>query len=300
MRRKLLFFVNPISGGRSKARLLENIAARCRKENAAFEILETNKEGNYDFLPGKIKNEQVTDVIICGGDGSIRSIVSFLLATHVNVGIIPLGSGNGLARTALIPYSIPKALNTIFYGQAAFVDAFYVNGKLGCQITGLGFDAFIAAEFAKERKRGLKTYTKLAIKHFFRTKPYDFTVEWGDEHLHLKAFILCTSNANQFGNNMKIAPKALLNDGKLDVVVLKKTSKLNILVSFVNHLLFGQKTPEGQIQKNAGNIAYFNVSKIKIINHQMAPVHIDGDPYPTEKEFIIEVLPNAFKLIQPL
>lgn len=300
MARKILFLVNPISGVRSKVHLEELISTQCKHRQVGCEIMHTNKEGDYNYLPQKVKNENFSDVVICGGDGTVRTIVSHLLQSAVNIGIIPLGSGNGLARTASIPYSIPKALEIIFRGQPRFVDAFLVNGILGCQIVGLGFDAFIAAEFARERKRGLSTYTKLAIKHFFKARTYDFTVEWDDEQFPIKAFIFCISNANQFGNNLKIAPQALLNDGRLDVVVLKKTSKLRILSSFVNHLLFAKKITPEQLEKNKGQIAYFNISKIRIINEQMAPVHIDGDPMPSEPEYTIEVLPNAYKLIQPV
>ncbi|MCO6496627.1 MAG: YegS/Rv2252/BmrU family lipid kinase [Chitinophagaceae bacterium] len=299
MNRRLLFFINPISGGKSKEKLEQTIADYCKNKGAYHEIVHTNIEGDYYYLPGKIKEEKISDVVICGGDGSIHSVVAFLLNTNVNIGVIPMGSGNGLARTARIPYAPLKALDVIFKGQARFVDAFRVNGILGCQITGLGFDGLIAAEFAKERKRGLPTYTKLAIKHFFGAKPFDFSVEWNDERFQLKAFILCVSNANQFGNNLKIAPKALLNDGRLDVVVLKKTSKISLLTSFVNHLLFGKKTDEEEVRKNIRNIAYFNVSKIRITNHEMAPFHIDGEPFLPEKEYVIEVVPNAYKLIQP-
>lgn len=300
MNRKLIFFINPVSGVRSKLELEKKIIHQCEKEKAGFEILFTSKDGNYSFLPDKIRKECITDIVICGGDGSISPIISHLLEETVNVGIVPLGSGNGLARTAGIPYDVDKALEIIFSGTPVSVDAFTVNGRLGCQITGLGFDAFIAGEFAKERKRGLSTYTRLAVKHFLKAKSYEFSITSNGGSLRVKAFILCISNANQFGNNLKIAPKASLSDGKLDVVILKNTNKLNILASFVNHLLFAKKEAAIRVSKNRRKVIYFEATEIAVQNPGLAPIHIDGDPLMAEENYHISVLPAAYKLIHPM
>lgn len=299
MKRKIIFFINPISGARSKVSLEKAIIDSCERENTSFEILFTSKDGNYSFLPERILKEGITDVVICGGDGSVGPIITYLLNVAVNVGIIPLGSGNGLARTAGIPYSIPKAIHVIFDGVPKYVDAFMVNDRLGCQITGWGFDAFIAQEFARERKRGLSTYTKLAVKHFLKAKPYHFEIETEGASFSTDAFIVCVSNANQFGNNVKIAPMASLSDGLLDVVVLKKTTKLRILSAFVNHLLFAKKKETILSRPSEKKIQYFNTKKVVIKNIELAPMHIDGDPISATREYVVEVLSNAYKLIHP-
>lgn len=301
MKRKLLFFINPVSGIRSKESLDEKIGKKCRAEGIDFNILETSKDRNYHFLPEKIEKEKITDVVVCGGDGSISPVVSVLLHSVVNVGIIPLGSGNGLARTAGIPYSVAKALDVIFTGTPQYVDAFRINNHLGCQIAGLGFDALVASAFARERSRGLSTYTKLAIKNFFRATAYPFSIacETG-EHFDVNAFILCVSNANQFGNNIRIAPRASLNDGLLDVIILKKTHKMRILVAFVNHLLFAKKTEDFALNFRNEKILYFNCKKLSIENKALAPVHIDGDPLTPAEKFEIEIIPSAYKLIRPV
>ncbi len=299
MKRNLVFFINPISGARSKHALEEKIASKCEKEQASWQILFTNKEGEYSFLKEKIRTEEISDVVICGGDGSVGPIVSALLGVDVNVGIIPMGSGNGLARTAGISYHTNKALDIVFQGIAKPVDAFTVNGRLGCQITGLGFDAYIAKLFSEERKRGLSTYTKLAVRNFFKARPYQFELSHdGLPGIQTKAFIICVSNANQFGNNLKIAPQASLHDGLLDVVILRKTSKMQILVSFVNHLLFAKKMKDmGEAGRK--RILYFNSRKVIIKNIELAPIHIDGDPAEAKQEYVISIVPAAFRLIHP-
>ncbi len=299
MIRKILFFINPVSGTKSKLQLEKTILKKCSEKNIDFEILFTSADGDYEFLSDKIEKDFITDIVICGGDGSIGPIVSPLLNTKIHIGIIPLGSGNGLAKTAGIPKSIDKAFEIIFKGKAACVDAFLINNKLSCHVCGLGFDALVAHEFSKQKTRGLSSYTKQAIKNFFSAKTYSFVIESDGEVFNLEAFLICIANSNQFGNNLKIAPKASLTDGLLDIVVLKKTSKPVIVFSFVKQILFGKIKSINAKDFHKKNILYFQTNKIKIKNPQLALLHIDGDPVATSKEFSIEILPSAYRLIQP-
>lgn len=299
MNRKILFFINPISGVKSKLNLEKKIIQKCEERNIAFEILSTAKDGAYNFLNEKIKNENITDIAICGGDGSIAPIVSSTLNLPVNIGIIPLGSGNGLARTSGIPKSIDKAIELILRGNAIYCDVFFINNKLSTHVCGLGFDAKVAHDFANQKTRGLHTYTKLALKNFLSAKTYSFTIEADEKKFKVEAFLICVANSNQFGNNFKIAPKASICDGLLDIVVLKKTSKPEIILSFMKQIISGEVQNISSKKFDKRNILYFQTKKIKIENQQMAPLHIDGDPAETSKEFSIEVLPSAYKLIQP-
>jgi diacylglycerol kinase (ATP) len=299
MSRKILFFINPISGIKSKLTLEEKIIKKCEEKNIAFEILFTSIDGHYDFLHDKIKNENITDIAICGGDGSIAPIVSSILKIPVNVGIVPLGSGNGLARTASIPKSIDKAIDVILNGNAHFTDVFLINGKVSTHVCGLGFDATVAHEFSKQKKRGLNSYTKIALKNFFAAKTFPYIIEAEKIELKIDAFLICIANSNQFGNNFKIAPQASICDGLLDIVVLKKTTKPQIVISFIKQLISGKTEIFSEKNFHEKNILYFQTKKLKIKNPQFAPLHIDGDPAETFREFSIEILPAAYKLIHP-
>jgi diacylglycerol kinase (ATP) len=299
MGRKILFFVNPIAGTKSKLQLEKQIIKRCEDENLAFEILFTSKDGAYDFLKERIANEGITDIVICGGDGSISPVISSLLNTDVTIGIVPRGSGNGLARTARIPKSVDKALDIIVKGNASRVDAFKINDRLSCHVCGLGFDALVAHEFSKQRTRGLSTYTRETLKHFFSIKPYAFSIEIEGKHFKTDAFLLCIANSNQFGNNFKIAPKASICDGLLDIVILKKTSKIQIVVAFVKQILFGQVGSISTKKLKENSLLYFQTQSIKIENSDLAPLHIDGDPTETSRRFSIDILPGAYSLLQP-
>ena len=299
MSRKILFFINPVSGTKSKLSLEKTIIRKCGEKNIAFEILFTSATGDYKFLRDKIEKDLITDVVICGGDGSISPVIASLLNIPIRIGILPLGSGNGLARTAGIPKSIDKAFEIIFNGKASCVDAFLINNRLSCHVCGLGFDAKVAYDFSTRKRRGLATYTLLAIKSFFSAGTYSFDVETQNDHFKAEAYLLCIANSNQFGNNFKIAPQASLTDALLDIVVLKKTTKMKILISFVRQIRAGKIKSINAEDFQQERILYFQTPVIKIKNPEMAPLHIDGDPAPTSKEFLIEILPAAYTLIQP-
>ena len=299
MSRKILFFINPVSGIKNKLQIEKKIIKKCGEKNIDFEILFTSANGDYDFLRKKIEKEVITDIVICGGDGSLRAIISSVLNTKINIGLLPLGSGNGLAKTACISSSTDKAFKIIFNGKASCVDAFIINNKLSCHVSGLGFDAHVAQAFSVQKRRGLSSYTKQVIKNFFSAKTYSFTIESDGEIFNVEAFLICIANSNQFGNNLKIAPEASLSDGLLDIVVLKKTTKPQIVLRFAKQILFGKIKSIKASDFHQNNILYFQTNKIKIKNPQLAPFHIDGDPVATSDEFSIEILPSAYRLIQP-
>ena len=299
MSRKIIFFINPVSGTGNRKQLEKKISVRCTKENISFEILFTSAEGDYEFLRSKIEKEVITDIVICGGDGSLSPIISSLLNSNINIGIIPTGSGNGLARTAGIPKSINKALDVVIAGKSDYVDAFVINNQLSCHVSGLGFDAVVAHEFSKHRARGLSTYTRQTIKNFLRIKSYSFWLEADKTALNVEAFLICIANSNQFGNNFKIAPKAKLCDGLLDIVITKRTNKLKVVMAFVKQILFGNVEDVSAKNFNKKEVLYFQTGKILIRNYGRAPLHIDGDPSQTFQEFSIEILPSAYLLIQP-
>lgn len=300
MHRKIIYLINPISGTQGKSSVKEIIHKRTTEQNIQFEILTTSRDGNYDDLRKKINEENITDIVTCGGDGTISSVASALMGTDVRFGIIPMGSGNGLALAAKIPVSVPKALDIIFDGRDSKIDGFYINDRFSCMLCGIGFDAQVAHDFAKEKRRGLQTYMKISAINFFKASPYNFTIESADRTFQIQAFFISIANSNQFGNNFTIAPQASLQDGLIDVVVVKKMNK--IMLPF---FILGQVTGINALQQwddhiDRRNILYFQAKKLTIHNHDQAPLHLDGDPVPTAPVFKIEIKPKAFRLLQPL
>src|SRR4051812_8194266 len=161
--RHLLLIINPISGTRAKASLPEMVAARCSAEGFRFSQYPSVANGDYSFLDDIIEAEGVTDLLIAGGDGTINAAVNGLRKHGLPFGILPCGSGNGLALSAGISKKHALALETIITETAHPVDAFTINGRFACMLCGLGFDAQVAHDFANDPARGLKTYVKKTV-----------------------------------------------------------------------------------------------------------------------------------------
>jgi diacylglycerol kinase (ATP) len=299
MLRKIVYLINPVSGTKEKTLLKEIISKKTAERNIPFEILVTSKTGNYQNLREKILEENITDVVTCGGDGTVSAVAGALMDLDVRFGIIPIGSGNGLALTAKIPVSPLKALDVIFAGNASKIDGLYINEKFSCMLCGIGFDAQVAHDFANAKRRGLQSYIRISAINFFKAKPYPFTIESRERNFDTEAFFITIANSNQFGNNFTIAPKASLQDGLLDIVIVKKMNKLMLPFS-----ILGQITGINALQQlddhiNRRNVIYFQTKNLKIRNSENAPLHIDGDPTTTTSFFNIHIKPKAFQLLQP-
>ena len=297
MSRKIIYLVNPISGTKEKDSLTRLITEKTEAQHLPYEILPTVASGDYTFLKEKIQEEDITDIVICGGDGSVSQVVYSLADMKLRFGIIPMGSGNGLALAAGIPRALTKALDIVFAGHAQKTDAFMVNEQFACMLCGLGFDAAVAHEFALQPKRGLKTYAGLTTRQFFSAKAHLFGIEANNLSFETDAYFISIANANQFGNNFTIAPQAKLADGLLDVVIVKGSVKPMLLWNVFQQMMTGKtKKLENSMQSP---VIYFQTDKLKIINTELAPMHIDGEPRESIAELNVSILPCHFDLIQP-
>jgi YegS/Rv2252/BmrU family lipid kinase len=301
MSRKIIYLINPISGTRGKSSLRELIDRRTKEQQVDYEILPTNAEGNYDHLKKLIAGQEVTDIVICGGDGTVNAVAAALQGCSVRVGIIPMGSGNGLAFAARIPKDPDKALDIIFSGKASLIDGLMINDQFSCMLCGIGFDAEVAHTFAQQPKRGLQTYIKVTFRHFFSGKHWQFRIEpgRGAEPFVTEAFFISIANANQFGNNFTIAPKARLDDGLLDIVIVKKMNKFRTLWAVMRQVMGGYAVKRNPGKPGNGKVLYFQTPALRIVNNELAPLHIDGDPTKTAPNFDIRILPGILELIQP-
>jgi YegS/Rv2252/BmrU family lipid kinase len=298
MHRKIVFLVNPISGTKKKDVALAYIKATTTT-NIPFEFFDTNANGDYYWLVEKINSDKITDVVIMGGDGTINSVLATLKNCNINIGIIPSGSGNGLAFAAKIPKDYKKALAIVLKGNAQFTDAFTINNKFACMLSGIGFDAQVAYDFAQQEKRGLITYTKQSLLNFFKASPYPFEITIDDFTFFMEAFFISVANSNQFGNHFTIAPKASLNDGLLDIVIVQKMSKLKLPFAIVNQLRGKNKLQDlvNDLQKK--NIIYLQTPSIKIKNVKLAPIHIDGDVADKKESLEYNIIKDCYKLLVP-
>ena len=297
--RHIIYIINPISGTRTRKDLELFIEKKTRANNIPFQIFPSVASGDYSFLHPIIKEQKITDVVIAGGDGTVSQVVSSLMDCKVNFGIIPCGSGNGLAYTAKIAKEPAKALDIIFNGKPSAIDGFYINDQFACMLCGVGFDAKVAHDFAKEPKRGLTTYVKQVVKNFFSAKTYSFELTVNNKTFTMDAYLISIANSNQFGNNFTIDPKASLTDGLLDVVIVTNQSKLSVLLQTLKQIRGKNKLETKTIEEKKKGVIYFQTDKLSISNLSQAPLHIDGDPAETPEKLTIEVKKKCFRLIQP-
>jgi YegS/Rv2252/BmrU family lipid kinase len=298
MERKIVYLINPISGTSKKEGIKKIIERETTARNIPFEIMHTNAAGHYQLLREKIRTEQITDIVIIGGDGTVNQVTQSLHDMPVRFGIIPVGSGNGLALAAKIPTKTEQALSLIFTGQSKPIDAFMVNEHYSCMLSGIGFDAQVAHDFATKASRGLFTYTQQSVINFFKAHPYQFEIQIDDFSFFSEAFFISVANSNQFGNNFTIAPKASLSDGLLDIVIVQKMNKAKLPFAILRQIRGNNQLQQLVEDMTKKNILYFQTPSITIRNLKHAPLHIDGEPRDTADEFKISMMRDHFQLIQ--
>lgn len=297
--RKIVYLLNPISGTSRKEGIRKLIERETTAQGIPYSIEPTHASGDYDLLKDRIRREQITDIVMIGGDGTVNQVTRALKDEPVRFGIIPLGSGNGLARAAGIPMKPQQSLALIFSGTARKVDAFMVNDQYSCMLSGLGFDAQVAHDFASKASRGLMTYTQQSVLNYFKAHPYQFEIVLDNFSFFSDAFFISIANSNQFGNNFTIAPKASLNDGLLDIVVVQKMHKARLPFAVLQQIRGNNKLQQLVEEMTLKNILYFQTPAIRIKNLKHAPLHIDGEPRETAEEFSVSILKDCFDLIQP-
>jgi YegS/Rv2252/BmrU family lipid kinase len=205
------------------------------------------------------------------------------------MGIIPRGSGNGLARTLGIPINTIQAIKRIETGTISTIDNGIINGKAFFCAAGMGFDAHVAGLFAGNKTRGLLSYIKIILNQFFSYKPKEYSIEMNGETLKIKAFLLAFANAGQYGNDFYIAPEAKMDDGLLQLVVLKPVNLVSVCEVIVKVL-----SKRAHLSKN---IITFASKNIKIKNLTTTAIHFDGEPDQIENEIEVSINPASLKVL---
>ncbi|MBE8714180.1 diacylglycerol/lipid kinase family protein [Sphingobacterium hungaricum] len=288
-RKSILFVINPISGGKKKTAFNKQIleVLDLQKFNPTFQQT-THANHAYELAKNAIE-EQYDAVVAVGGDGTINEIGSALVDSGIPLGIIPEGSGNGLALYLGIPLNEASAIRRINRFEFVEVDCGLINKRHFFNIAGLGFDASVSDRFATDSIRGPIGYLRAAINVLskYKTKKYILTVD--GKTYEREAFMISVANSPQYGNNAYIAPNASVNDGLLDVCIVHKFPLYN-LPMMVFHLF----------NKTADQSEYVEIipgKDIVIERTDGGPVHVDGEPIELENTLSIKINPKSLKII---
>ena len=289
LKSNILFIINPISGGKEKQKIPALIDAYLdrSKFNANFSF--TSYIGHAAEIAEEAANKNFDIIVAVGGDGTINEIAGKIIGQQIVLGIIPFGSGNGLARSLNIPMNVKRAIKIINELNVATIDAATLNDKYFFNMAGIGFDAHISAAFAGNKTRGLNGYLKMVLKEIKSYPSETYEIKVDDVVYQREAFILSVANSSQYGNDVHISPKSALNDGLLEVCVVKPLPwyKLPVLA----YEMLRAKTHQSD------RVEIISGKRISIVRAKENAIHIDGEPFFMGTHIEIEIIPNALHVI---
>lgn len=279
--RKVVFIINPIAGAGRGKKTVKYISEVFNSTGIPYKIVFSEYAGHANQLAQQYAKKNTKLIVAIGGDGTINEVANALVGTRVALGIVPLGSGNGLARHLGIPLDYKKAIARLLHYNITRIDAALINNRYFFCTSGLGFDARVGMAFAQEGSRGFSTYVKAVIQELSRFKPTLYKLKVDGHKYKEKAFLISFANAAQYGNNAYIAPHANITDGMVDVSLIKPFPPLQVFV--LGFKLFTRKIDRSKYLKT------YRGTKIVVKRKREGAVHIDGDPYKMGKKIKIRV-----------
>ncbi len=290
--KKILFVINPIAGVTQKFKLPELIRSTLNTQQFDIHIKVTDYAGHAKEITQSAVLQGFDTIVAVGGDGSVNDVASQLVGTNVVLGILPSGSGNGLARKLGLPINPKKALECINAYQTSAIDVGVLNGDYFFSNAGMGFEALIAEKFARIQKRGINSYAKLIAKNYFTYKGNDYLVTTNEGSFETKAFLINISNSGQYGYHVGPTPiYSDLSDGWLELYVMEEFARWRVLYLLILLLM-------GKI-KWARQTQIKRVKKATIQSKQASWTQIDGDAINETNFMDVEIKPKSLRVIVP-
>ncbi|MBP3711479.1 MAG: diacylglycerol kinase family lipid kinase [Bacteroidaceae bacterium] len=286
---RILFIVNPISGTSDKRHIIDLIPKYLDSQRFRWTLCYTERKGHAAELVGEAIKEGTDVVVAVGGDGTVNEVARSLVHTDVALGIIPCGSGNGLARHLYIPMNPDGALQVLADHHVESLDYGIIDEVPFFCTCGVGFDAFISDRFAKAGRRGLLTYIENTLKEGLKYKPDTYEITIDGERQTYKAFLIACANASQYGNNVYIAPHASMSDGLMDVTLMEPFTVLEapqIAIQLFNKTI----TTNSRIHS-------FRCQQLHIKRSAPGVIHFDGDPKDAGKELDVKLVPKGIRMV---
>ena len=289
MKKRILFVVNPISGGKKKKGFEKRVMADLNLDLYETKFAFTESPGHANELASQAVADQTDVVVAVGGDGTINEIASALNGTDTALGIIPEGSGNGLALYLGIPLNERAAIRRLNRFEHMTIDSGMINGLSFFNMAGIGFDASVSDRFANDNIRGPIGYLKAVLSEISTYKPKRYTLDIDGTAIEREAFMVSVANSPQYGNNAYVAPQASVTDGLLDVCIIHKFP-LYTIPMMLFHLF----------NKTADQSEYVEIipgKHIRILRETADAVHVDGEPKEMGPVLEITVNPGTLRIV---
>ena len=287
--RTILFIINPKSGTDKKLYVRQIIGKKIDVSKFSYQVRYTEYAGHAEVLAREAVKKGTDIVVAVGGDGTVNEVARALIHTQTALGIIPCGSGNGLARHLQLPMDPEGAIQMINEACIKSLDYGTMNNLPFFCTCGMGFDAFVSMKFANSGKRGLLSYIENTLRETLTYKPDTYTLTLDDQQIEQRAFVIACANASQYGNNAFIAPAATMSDGLMDITVLEPFSAIEA-PQLALQLFNGTLTTNSRVKT-------FKARKAHIKRLSKAPVHVDGDPLLTDTEIDVEIHPKGILMV---
>ncbi|MBQ9340300.1 MAG: diacylglycerol kinase family lipid kinase [Paludibacteraceae bacterium] len=289
--KNIAFIINPISGAdnQNRRRVPKLIDKLLDKEQWSANVVFTEYKGHATELAQQYAALGFASVVAVGGDGTVNEVASGLRHTQTALGVIPIGSGNGFARHLGISLRVPNAIDMLNRAEPITVDYGTANDVPFFVTCGCGFDALISEEFQKANKRGVKTYVEQIVKELWRYEPQHYRLMGDGIDLDTDAFLITFANCNQWGNAAQIAPKASIQDGKLDIAIV---SKFSLIVAPALAMRLFTKNVDSSFYVNS-----LKARKVQLIRESAAPFHIDGDPVHMPETIDIKIVEDGLRVL---
>ena len=288
-KKKAVFVINLNSGTSSKAAIPGLIENTIDKEKFDYEIVVTQYAGHASEIASRAKDEGKDIVVAVGGDGTVNEVARAIVHSGTALGIIPCGSGNGLARHLLLPMNVKKAIEVLNECEIRALDYGIINGYPFFCTCGMGFDAFVSQKFAEAGKRGPITYVENVLREGLKYQPETYILQDENGTIKYKAFLISCANASQYGNNAYIAPQASMSDGLMDVIIMEPFDVFEapqISIDMFNKTL-----------DKSSKIKTFKCRKLHIHRSKPGAIHYDGDPAMTGEDIDVELVPNGINIV---
>jgi diacylglycerol kinase (ATP) len=288
----ILFIINPISGGKKKAKIPGLLATYLdgTKYNSSYRF--TEYVGHAAEIADEAASKNFDIIVAVGGDGTINEIASKVIQYKKILGIIPFGSGNGLARFLKIPMNTKNAIKLINECKVQLIDTAKLNDRYFFNMAGMGFDAHISMVFASNKSRGLKGYMEMGLKEMISYKAQSYEIEIDGKSYHQRAFAVSIANSAQYGNNVYISPKSSITDGLLDVCIVKEFPRYKLPV--LAYQMVRATTDRSAL------VEIIKGKSIKIKRQKADAIHLDGEPLLMDKEIDVVIFPLSLSVITKL